>query len=164
MFNHARSAMTTAAAGCGLALFVPLLPAQAQTVVGFDGTVVASCVLSVTTPGVLGVNLNSGTEISSEHTGGIPAVLSVTATAGIPTLSFSAPSLSVKPAAYTRTPTVNIKYTSTGGANQGYTSSASQYTSTNALSDTVTLHAQALDSAGFGAGTYRLQTTATCQQ
>ena len=139
-------------------------PAQAQTVVPFDGTVVASCVLSVSTPGVLGVNSSSGTEIGSEQPGGQAAVLSIVATAGAPTITFSAPSMSTKPGAYTRTPSVSIRYTSPGGANRAYTSSSSQYTSTNALGDTVTLHAKAEDSGGFAAGTYRLQTTATCQQ
>lgn len=143
---------------------VPLQPAQAQTVVPFDGVVVASCVLTVPTPGVLGVSTSSGTEIGSEQTGGQAAVLAVVATAGAPTISFSAPTMSTKPAAYAGTPTVSLKYTSPGGANQAYTSSTSQYTSTNVLGDTITIHAKAADSAGFAAGSYRLQTTATCQQ
>jgi hypothetical protein len=139
-------------------------PAQAQTVVPFNGTVVASCVLSVPTSGTLGVNVNSGTEIGSEQPGGQAAVLSIVATGGAPTISFSAPTLSIKPAAYAGTPTVSIRYTSPGGANRSYTSSSSQYTSTNVLGDTVTLNAKGEDSAGFAAGSYRIQTTATCSQ
>jgi hypothetical protein len=72
--------------------------------------------------------------------------------------------LSVKPGDYSGSPTVSLKYTSLGGANQAYTSSASQYTSNNILADTVTLNAKATDSSGFAAGNYRIQTTATCQQ
>ena len=139
-------------------------PASAQTIVQFDGLVIASCVLTVSTPGVLGVNSSSGTEIGSEQTGGVASVLAVVATAGRPTLSFTAPTLSVKPGAYSGTPTVSLKYTSLGGANQAYPSSASQYTSNNILADTVTLNAKATDSSGFAAGNYRIQTTATCQQ
>ena len=139
-------------------------PAQAQTVVQFDGLIIASCVLTVSTPGVLAANASSGTEVGSEQTGGVPAVLAVVATAGRPTISFTAPSMSVKPGAYSGTPTVALKYTSLGGANQAYTSSASQYTSNNILADTITLNARATDASGFAAGSYRIQTTATCQQ
>ncbi len=164
MFINARDVRTWAAAAGGVSLLAHALPAQAQTVVPFDGTVTTSCVLSVSTPGVLAANPSAGTEIGSEQPGGSGAVMTVTATAGTPTISFTAPSLSVKPAQYAGTPTVSLKYTSTGGANQGYTSNASQYTSADPLSDTITLHAKAVDSFGFAAGTYRVQTTATCQQ
>lgn len=163
MFENAGGAKTCAAAAVAAALLMTE-PAEAQTDVTFEGSVTASCTLSVTTPGVLGVSTNSGTEIGTEQPGGTAAVLSVSATAGTPTISFTAPSMSVKPTGYAGTPTVSMKYSSPGGANQPYTSGASQYTSTNELGDTVTLNAKAADAAGFPAGTYRLQTTATCQQ
>lgn len=137
--------------------------ARAQVLVPFDGRVTASCVLTVTTPGVLGMN-SMGTELGSEQTGGIAAVLDVAATGGAPTILFAAPTMSVKPTAYGGSPTVSMRYTSTAGANQPYTTGASQYTSTNPRRDTVTLHAKAVDSGGFNAGDYRVQTTATCQQ
>lgn len=156
-----KAALSSAAS---LSLIFPAGAAQAQTVVQFNGLVVASCVLSVSTPGTMGTNTTSGTEIGTEQPAGAASVLSIVATAGTPTISFSAPSLSVAPGAYSGTPTVSIKYTSPGGANQAYTSSSSQYTSSNPLGDTVTLNAKATDSAGFAAGTYRVQTTATCQQ
>jgi hypothetical protein len=145
------------------ATFALPVSAQAQTVVPFDGTVVASCILSVSTSGVLAMN-TSGTEIGSEQTGGVAAVLGIVATGGAPTVLFTAPIMSIKPVSYVGTPTVSLKYTSTGGANQPYTTAASQYTSTNPLGDTVTLNAKAVDATGFTAGSYRLQTTATCQQ
>ena len=106
------------AAGLG-ALAVVLTPtaSQAQTVVQFDGLIIASCVLTVSTPGVLAANASSGTEVGSEQTGGVPAVLAVVATAGRPTISFTAPTMSVKPGGYSGTPTVALKYTSLGGAN-----------------------------------------------
>jgi len=106
----------------------------------------------------------SGTELGTEQSGGGAATLGITATGGTPTVKFTAPSMAAKPTAYTRTPPVSLKYTSTGGANQAYTTGASQYTSTNPLGDTVTLHAEAVDATGFAAGSYRLSTTATCQQ
>lgn len=146
-----------------LAIVAAASPAIAQTAVTFDGEVDQSCVLTLSTPGVLTANAN-GTEIGSEQALGTAAVLSVVATAGAPTLSFSAPTMSLKPAAYLGTPTVSVKYTSTGGANQAFTTAASSYTSTNALGDTVTLNTKATDTTGFAAGAYRIQTTATCQQ
>ena len=138
-------------------------PAGAQTAITFEGDVTQSCVLSLSTPGTLAANAD-GTEIGSEQTLGVAAVLSVVATAGAPTLTFTAPTLSLQPGAYSGTPAVSLKYTSTGGANQDYTSASSSYTSSNALGDVVTLNAKATDAAGFAAGGYRIQTTATCEQ
>lgn len=160
-FTLARPAVAAAAL---TAMMAPLAPAEAQTVVQFDGLVVASCVLTVSTPGVLGVSTSSGTEIGSEQPSGVAAVMAVVATAGAPTISFTAPTMSVSPGEYSGSPTVALKYTSPGGANQAYTSSSSQYTSTNPLTDTITLNAKATDSSGFAAGNYRIQTTATCEQ
>lgn len=136
--------------------------AQAQTVVQFNGLVVPVCVL-VASSGGLAMSA-TGTELGSEQPTGSAATLTVTSTGGAPTLSFTAPTMSIKPAAHTSSPTVSLKYSSPGGAAQAYTSSTSQYTSTNPLGDTVTLNAKAVDSGGFVAGTYRVQTTATCQQ
>lgn len=152
-----------AAAAAAVVTIATPAAAVAQTAATFDGTVVQSCVLSLSTPGTLGTNAN-GTELGSEQTLGAAATMTVVATAGTPTLSFTAPTMSTRPPAYTGTPTVSIKYTSTGGANQAFTSGSSSYTSSNALGDTVTIDAKATDTAGFAAGSYRVQTTATCQQ
>lgn len=158
--------MTKTGIATAAAFLITLLQsaAHAQTVVTFDGVVVESCVLSVTTPGTLGVSTDSGKVLGSEQPSGVAAVLAVTATAGAPTITFSAPTMSARPSAYTGTPTVSMRYTSLGGANQAYTSGQSQYTSTNPLTDAVTVHARAVDNGGFAAGTYQVQTTATCQQ
>ena len=131
-------------------------------VINFPGVVVPVCVL-VPTAGVLALSA-SGTVLGSEETGGAAAALTVTSTGGATTVSFTAPTLAAKPAGYAGSPTVSLKYSSGGGAAQAYTSSSSQYTSTNALSDVVTLNAKAADSNGFVAGTYRVATTATCSQ
>lgn len=155
-----RTHIISAAAGTAL-LAAP--GAQAQTVVPFDGVVVAVCILTVVTPGVLAMS-TTGTELGSEQTGGVGAVLTAVATGGTPTMSFTAPSMSIDPVDYAGTPTVSLKYTSPGGANQGYTTEASQYVSTNPLGDTITLNAKAVDATGFVAGSYQLQTVATCEQ
>jgi hypothetical protein len=138
--------------------------AAAQTGVGFNGVVVSSCILTVSASGVLGVNVDSGTELGSEQPGGLPATMTVVATGGTPTVSFAPPTMVLRPSAYTGAPTVSVKYSSTGGASQNYTSASSNYTSRNPLLDTITFNMKASDSGGFAAGSYRLQTTATCQQ
>lgn len=137
--------------------------ATAQTVVPFDGTVLASCILSISSSGALGTNVNA-TELGSEQTGGRAATLAVTATGLTPTIEFSAPTMTAKPAGYTGAPTLSLRYTSTGGANQSYTSAATSYRSNNLLSDAITVHAKAADAAGFAAGNYTVQTVVTCQQ
>lgn len=145
-------------------LFVALaVPAQAVPVT-FDGTVLASCVLTVGSNGTLGTSADGGTRIGSEESGGSAASLSIVATGGRPTITVGAPILSQKPSAYTGSPTVNIRYTSTGGGNQAYTAGSTSYTSSNVLGDSLTLNARAVDPTGFAAGAYRIQTQVTCQQ
>lgn len=136
--------------------------AQAQTAIVIDAQVVPSCIMTATS-GVATMSAG-GSELGTEQPMGTAATLSVTASGGTPTLVFTAPTLSAKPANYLRAPTVSLKYSSPGGASQAYTTGSSQYTSTNPLGDTVTLHAKAVDTAGFIAGSYRIQATATCQQ
>lgn len=147
-----------------IALLAAATPAsvEAQTVIPFTGIVLESCVLTVSTPGVLAMS-SSGTELGSQASGGVAAVLGVVATGGAPTVKFTAPTMSVKPAAYAGSSAVSLAYTSTGGANQAYTTAASQYTASGTL-DAVTLHAKAVDASGFAAGNYTLRTTATCEQ
>jgi hypothetical protein len=162
MVSISRIATFAAVTASAVILALPV-SAQAQTVVQFNGIVVPVCILTVNTSGVLAMS-TAGTELGSEQTGGVAAVLGVVSTGGAPTLLFTAPTMSIKPVTYAGTPALSLKYTSSGGANQAYTSAASQHTSTNPLGDTVTLNAKAIDSTGFTAGSYRLQTTATCQQ
>lgn len=163
MINNLAAAKAGAFALAVTAILCPVQAARAQTIVAFDGTIASTCILAISTPGGLGMS-TTGTEIGSDQAAGVAAVLSVTATAGAPTLSFTAPSMSLKPGDYAGTPTISLAYTSPGGASQAYTNSSSNYTSTNPLGDTVTLNAKAVDSNGFAAGAYRLQTTVTCSQ
>lgn len=153
--------------GCLIAASVTALALpgalEAQTVVPFDGVVIPLCILTISSSGILAMNA-TGTELGSEHSGGVSSTLGIVATGGVPTILFTAPTMSIKPVTYMGTPTVSLKYTSTGGANQAYTTVSSLHTSTNSLGDTITLDAKAVDMTGFTAGAYRLQTTATCQQ
>lgn len=146
----------------GPALLVPS-PAPAVPV-SFDANVLASCVLSLGANGTLGTSNDGGTRIGSEETGGSAAGLTIVATGGRPTITVGAPTLSQKPSAYTGSPAVNVRYTSTGGANQAYTAGSTSYTSSNLLGDSLSINARAVDIDGFAAGSYRIQTQVTCQQ
>lgn len=146
----------------GPALFLAS-PASAVPV-SFEANVLASCVLTLGANGTLGVSNDGGTKIGSEETGGSAAGLSIVATGGRPTITVGAPTLSQKPSSYTGSPTVNVRYTSTGGANQPYTAGSTSYTSTNLLGDSLSINARAVDAEGFAAGNYRIQTQVTCQQ
>jgi hypothetical protein len=144
-------------------LAISCSPAAAVPVT-MNGNVVPSCTLVVSTSGTLGVSADSGRQLGSEEAGGNAATLSVVATAGAPTLTVGAPTMSQRPAAYNGTPTISVRYSSPGGANQAYTTGSSSYTSSDPLGDTLTIHMKAVESSGFPAGSYQLQTEVTCQQ
>ncbi|MEQ7872387.1 hypothetical protein ABDK56_00055 [Sphingomonas sp. ASV193] len=135
-------------------------PAVAGTNVTLSGTLTSSCTLTLSAGGTLAV-APSGTVLSSESAGGTAATLTMTAVGSNPTVTFAAPDLAASPSGWSGTPTLEVKYTSTGGANQAYTSAQSSYAE-NRLLDTFTVHGRITDSAGFAAGTYTLRTVATC--
>lgn len=121
-----------------------------------------SCVLSIGGSGTLAASAN-GTQLGSENAGGSAATLSLVAIGSVPSLSFAAPSLTTSPAGWTASHTDAIRYTSTGGANQSYTSSQSSSTATG-LIDTFTVHGKVDSNAGFAGGNYTLTTVVTCSQ
>lgn len=129
--------------------------------VNFTGIVVNSCVLSVSTPGVLTPSTD-GSVLQSEAGGGAPALLGVVAVGTAPTLNFAAPTVST-PNGFSGTATPAISYQSIGGANQPYTSAA-HTTRSGVLLDTFTIHSRVVGAAGFATGTYGVRTVVTCQQ
>lgn len=143
-----------------IAAAAALSPAAAATV-SFSGSVINLCVLTISTPGLLGLAA-SGTTLSSEETGGVNSVLVVAATGSNPSINFTAPALT-GPAGSMAGASHEIAYTSIGGAGQAWTSAASNYT-VNRLIDTVTIKARSVNTSGFVAGTYGIAATATCQQ
>ncbi|MGB3723040.1 MAG: hypothetical protein WA979_09505 [Pacificimonas sp.] len=130
--------------------------------VDLSGTVIDSCILTLSTEGVL-TSGASGTTLSSSNALGAPAILGVVATGGLPSVDFSAPTLSAQPGGYSGTPTVSMAYTSLGGASQSETTGASSYTSALLL-DAVTVQGTVTDSSGFVAGDYTVTSIATCSQ
>lgn len=149
------SCLIAAAAGLATA------PAEAANV-DLSALLVNSCVLTLGTTGVM-TAAASGTRISSEESGGTAATLTVIAIGSVPTMSFSAPSLTTSPAGWGGSPVNEIKYTSLGGANQAYTSGSSSATLA-ALTDSFTIDGRVTNTSGFAAGTYTLRTVATCSQ
>lgn len=145
-----------------LVLAAPLASPARATDVNLTATLVNSCVLSLGTTGVMTVSSN-GTQISSENSGGTAATLGLVAIGSVPTISFSAPSLTSSPAGWGASPTVEVKYTSLGGASQAYTSSGSS-APLAALTDSFTIHGRVTSTTGFAAGSYNLRTVATCSQ
>ena len=139
-----------------------LAPAAAQSAnVTFSGTVANLCILTLATPGALGMNSN-GSVMSSDDTGGAAASLTIAATGSVPTISFAAAQLT-GPTASTVSATKEIQYTSVGGASQNFTSTSSAYVM-NRLIDTMTVKGRVTNAAGFATGTYTLSSTATCSQ
>ena len=157
---NVRSARRARAACFVLAAAAICGPSGAANV-SLTGAVANVCLLTVATPGTLGMGPN-GTTLSSEETGGLNATVTVTATGSNPTISFSAPTLA-GPSASTGSATKQIGYNSPAGANQGYTDGASTYTM-NRLLDSVTVRGRATNLDGFVTGTYTIASTVTCQQ
>lgn len=136
-------------------------PALAANV-NLNANLVNSCVLSVGTNGVMTAS-STGIQIGSENNGGSAAALSLVAIGSSPTVTFGVPSLSISPNGWSGSPTVAIRYTSTAGANQGYTSSQTTRTS-GPLSETFTVHGKVDNADGFASGNYTLTTVVTCSQ
>ena len=142
-----------------VALAIPITPAAAVDVT-LTGIVANICSLT-TTPGTIGAE-GDGLTLSSDGLGGAPATLNVVATGGVPSLTFSAPSVTT-PAGFSGTATPSVGYSSGGGVLQVFTSSASTR-ALNSLIDTVTVRGRIVSSGGFASGSYTVRTTVTCQQ
>ena len=153
---------------CGpacVAIFVGIAALSAPAAaaeVNLGATLVNSCVLTLNSSGVM-TPTSSGTRIGSDESGGGAATLGVIAIGAFPTISFGAPAMTTYPAGWTGTPTTEVSYTSSGGANQAFTSGSSS-ASLSALTDSFTIHGRVTSSTGFAAGSYNLRTVATCSQ
>lgn len=146
------------------AIFAPLL-LSASSAGAIDVTLTAnlinSCILTISTPGQL-TAATDGRSLGSENSGGVPAAFGMVAIGAAPTLRFQAPTLT-SPAGWSGSPTVRIRYTSLGGADQAYTSATTTY-SGSALLDTFTVQGRVDNDDGFAGGQYVVHTLVTCQQ
>lgn len=144
---------------CATVLVAAAFPAQATNVT-LSGTLTSSCTLTLNSSGSMTAS-TSGTVLSSENSGGSPASLGVVAVGTLPAVHFAAPSLTASPAGWSASPTVEIKYTSTNGANAAYSASSSTFVETGLL-DSFVVHGRVTNATGFAAGSYTLTTVATC--
>jgi hypothetical protein len=143
------------------ALFAATGAQAADNTVTFTGTLVNSCILNLSTPGLLAAG-SDGTSLSSESVGGLSAVMAVTAIGTKPTLTFAAPSLTA-PNGIEGSPVTSIRWNSLSGKAQAYTSGASTATGVS-LIDTFTVNSKVENTAGFPSGNYTVRTVVTCQQ
>ena len=127
----------------------------------FTANLSNTCILAVVNQGTL-VATTDGKTLSSEASGGVAATLSVVAVGLNPTIKFTAPTLQ-SPAGWTGSPTTAIRYQSTAGANQAYTTTATN-AAIGALIDLFTVNSKVDNATGFISGQYIVRTTVTCQQ
>jgi hypothetical protein len=145
-----------------IALPLLALAAPANAVeIRLSGTLLSSCILSLSTPGQLAIS-GDAASYGSENVGGLGATMTVVAIGVVPSVSFTAPVID-SPAGFSPTAQAQIRYTSLGGANQAYTSAASSSSAVRLL-DTFTIHGRILSGDGFQSGSYAVRSTATCQQ
>lgn len=135
-------------------------PASAADL-SFTANLTNTCILAVVNQGTL-VATTDGKTLSSEASGGVAATMSVVAVGLNPTIKFTAPTLQ-SPAGWTGSPTTAIRYQSTGGANQAYTSAATN-APIGSLIDLFTVNSKVDSATGFISGQYVVRTTVTCQQ
>lgn len=143
-----------------LALLPCAVPGQAAEV-RLRGSLLSSCILSLSTEGQLRMT-DDPSVLASETSGGVPATMTVVAIGAAPTVNFTAPAIDA-PGGFSGSAQAAIRYTSLGGTNQAYTSTASSSAQVRLL-DTFTIHGRITSTEGFQAGNYAIRTTATCQQ
>lgn len=157
-----RNFVLTAVAGSALALSAPAVIA-ADANVPFAGLVTATCVLTVSSPGVLAPNTDF-TSLNSLAAGGTPGSVAVLSTGA--TFKVSA----IAPTAFTLAPSTggdNVSFASTyqatGATAIGTTPGTTQTTVSPGLTN-VTVHLAATKSAGnFTGGAYAAEVIVRCE-
>jgi hypothetical protein len=141
-------------------LLAAVTPADAADIT-LRGNLISSCILTLSTEGRLAAS-SDPTIVGSEESGGNAALMAVVAIGATPTVTFSAPTVEA-PAGAPAGAQAEIRYTSLGGSNQGYTAATSSSSQVRLL-DTFTINARITSTNGFAAGNYVVHTTTTCSQ
>jgi hypothetical protein len=143
-------------------LLLHTLPANAADI-PFNGTVVASCVLTVGTPGILAVNSDS-TILGSQQSGGLAGSANALTTGTGYSVSVSSPaSFTLGPADASDNVTFSSSYQGSGATNFSQTSESTS-TSLNLGLTTIGVDLTATKTSGiFSAGNYTAATTVTCE-
>jgi hypothetical protein len=151
-------------ASLALAVLLAVVPAAAPAGaadVTFSGTLSGTCILSLNTPGVLG--MTAGGALSSEA--GVPALLAI--------LSVGSNQLTINPPVWEETPALyapgtellEVAYSGLAGlglANQAYTDSLTTRNIGTLPLSLLTMNARASNSTGFVDGDYELKVVVTC--
>ena len=142
------------------AVVIGLFATNANAVpVTLSGTIANSCVLTLSSSGVLVADAAGTTLRSDAGVGARGATMTVVALGAAPTLTFSAPTAS-GPSGF-MADAIQFSYSIAGsGASRGF--AASGATASSNLIDTVTVHGQVQSAAGFPAGTYSETVNVTC--
>lgn len=135
-------------------------PVAAQPI-NIGGIVTNSCVLGITSGGVLAPS-SDGRSMSSAQAGGLAGSFTLVAVGATPRVKFTAPTAET-PAGFNGGAVASVRYTSLRGAQQDWTSAASTATA-GALLDTFTVHGKIESDSGFASGRYNVQTVVTCEQ
>jgi hypothetical protein len=138
-------------------------PARAGSV-GFGGTVLDSCSLSLSNAGTLAMALD-GTVMGSEEAGGQPAHLTILST-GSHTVTVGAPTLVSSPAGYaTASQSLEVAYQGQSllsGVSQAYTTSDTSFSVATIALSILEINNRIRNPGGFAAGSYATQTVVTC--
>ena len=138
-------------------------PASAVDVT-FTGTLLSTCVLALSTPGLLALNTD-GNELGSENLGGLPAVVTILSV-GNHTVTVDAPTRTAAPGGYNATgESIAVSYFGAGGLsviNQAYTSSQTTFPVTTIPLTLLTMNNRIQNTNGFVAGAYATRTIVTC--
>jgi len=131
----------------------------------FDGSILDTCTLALTSNGTLGASLD-GTTMGSEVGSGHAAKMTILST-GSHTIQVAAPSrTSPPPSGYnTATETVAVAYsgeTLLSGVSQPYTSSATSFPVGTIALTILDLNSRITNPSGFATGSYTTQTVVTC--
>ncbi len=125
-----------------------------------SGSITNSCVLAVSSAGELTLS-SDGTRMASDEAGGSAANMTVVATGSLPTITFTAPTLTGPSGASGAV--MGIAYTSASGAIQTMTA-VETVSNVTELLDSYTVDGEINMPEGFPAGDYTITTIATCGQ
>jgi hypothetical protein len=147
-----------------LLLSIPLAaPARALDVT-FSGTVANTCILSLSTPGLMALSLD-GLTLGSDQVGGVPATVSIVSV-GTNTITVDPPARTAAPAGYSASgESVEVSYSGVGGlsvVNQAYTSATSSFDVGLLAATELLVNNRIINPAGFAQGNYTTRTVVTC--
>lgn len=146
-----------------LLISLGVAPVAADSV-GFAGSILDSCSLSLATSGTLAMSLD-GTVLGSEESGGQPAQVTILST-GSHSVTVAAPTLVTSPAGYDPTgQQVEVAYQGQSllsGVSQPYTGAGTSFPVATIALSSLAINNRIRNTRGFASGSYATQTVVTC--